>query len=68
MSFQTGAGGTSLAVAAELKEIMKSKGVVGSFAAGGVTGYIVEMLEEGLFRNIFDVQCFDLRADRILQR
>lgn len=62
MSFQTGAGGTSLAVAAELKEVMKNKGVVGSFAAGGVTGYIVEMLEEGLFRSIFDVQCFDLRA------
>lgn len=34
ISFQTGAGGTSLAVAAELKEIMKSKEVVGSFAAG----------------------------------
>lgn len=62
MSFQTGAGGTSLAVAAELKEVMKSKGIVGSFAAGGTTGYIVEMFEEGLFRNIFDVQCFDLRA------
>ncbi|WP_035292437.1 citrate lyase subunit alpha [Clostridium sp. KNHs214] len=61
-SFQTGAGGTSLAVAAELKEIMKKEEVVGSFAAGGVTGYIVEMLEEGLFRNIFDVQCFDLKA------
>lgn len=62
LSFQTGAGGTSLAVAAELKEIMKAKGVVGSFAAGGVTGYIVEMFEEGLFKNIFDVQCFDLKA------
>jgi citrate lyase subunit alpha/citrate CoA-transferase len=62
MSFQTGAGGTSLAVAAELKEIMKEKGIVGSFAAGGITGYIVEMLEEGLFRNLFDVQCFDLKA------
>jgi len=62
MSFQTGAGGISLAVAAELKEVMKSKAVVGSFAAGGITGYIVEMFEEGLFRSIFDVQCFDLRA------
>lgn len=62
MSFQTGAGGTALAVAAELKEIMKNEGVVGSFAAGGTTAYIVEMLEEGLFRNIFDVQCFDLKA------
>ncbi|MBE6069424.1 MAG: citrate lyase subunit alpha [Clostridium lundense] len=62
LSFQTGAGGTSLAVAAELKEIMKAKGVVGSFAAGGITGYIVEMFEEGLFKNLFDVQCFDLKA------
>lgn len=62
LSFQTGAGGTSLAVAAELKDLMKEKGVVGSFAAGGITGYIVDMLEEGLFRNLFDVQCFDLKA------
>ncbi|WP_141694263.1 citrate lyase subunit alpha [Desulfosporosinus sp. BG] len=62
MSFQTGAGGTSLAVAAELKNIMKREGVVGSFAAGGITGYLVEMLEEGLFQALFDVQCFDLEA------
>jgi citrate lyase subunit alpha/citrate CoA-transferase len=62
MSFQTGAGGTSLAVAAEVRKLMKEKGVVGSFAAGGVTGYIVDMLNDGLFRNIFDVQCFDLKA------
>lgn len=62
LSFQTGAGGTSLAVAAEVRKIMKAKGVVGSFGAGGVTGYIVDMLNDGLFRNIFDVQCFDLKA------
>lgn len=62
LSFQTGAGGTSLAVAAELKDLMKKENVVGSFAAGGTTGYIVDMLEEGLFKNILDVQCFDLKA------
>ena len=62
MSFQTGAGGTSLAVAAELKNFMKKENIVGSFAAGGVTGYIVDMFKEGLFRNIFDVQCFDMPA------
>ena len=62
MSFQTGAGGTSLAVAAELKEIMQRDDVVGSFASGGVTGYLVEMLEAGLFKTLFDVQCFDLKA------
>lgn len=61
-SFQTGAGGTSLAVAAFLKETMKKKGVIGSFAAGGITGYIVDMYKEGLFRGLFDVQCFDLEA------
>ncbi|EET85278.1 Citrate CoA-transferase, partial [Clostridium carboxidivorans P7] len=62
MSFQTGAGGTSLAVAENLKEIMRDKKVTGSFAAGGITGYIVDMFEEGLFTHIFDVQCFDLKA------
>ena len=62
MSFQTGAGGTSLAVAAELKDIMQREGVTGSFASGGVTGHLVEMLEAGLFQALFDVQCFDLKA------
>ncbi len=62
MSFQTGAGGTSLAVAVEMKDIMKAKGIVGSFASGGITGYIVDMYKEGLFKSIFDVQCFDLEA------
>ncbi|WZL72732.1 citrate lyase subunit alpha [Clostridiaceae bacterium 35-E11] len=61
-SFQTGAGGTSLAVAACVKESMKKKGIKGSFAAGGITGYLVEMLEEGLFEGLLDVQCFDLKA------
>lgn len=62
LSFQTGAGGTSLAVAQELKDIMKNEGIKGSFASGGITGYIVDMYEEGLFQNLFDVQCFDLKA------
>ncbi|CAB1262610.1 citrate lyase, citrate-ACP transferase (alpha) subunit [Clostridiaceae bacterium BL-3] len=62
MSFQTGAGGTSLAVAAELEKMMKERNIVGSFASGGITGYISNMLDEGLFKNLFDVQCFDLKA------
>ncbi len=62
MSFQTGAGGISLAVAAEVRNLMKSKNIVGSFAAGGITGYIVDMYKDGLFKALFDVQCFDLNA------
>jgi citrate lyase subunit alpha/citrate CoA-transferase len=61
-SFQTGAGGISLAVAAELSRIMARDGIQGSFAAGGVTGMLCQMLEDGLFRAVMDVQCFDQRA------
>ena len=62
MSFQTGAGGTSLAVADEVKKIMVERGIKGSFASGGITGYFTSMLEEGLFEYLEDVQCFDLDA------
>jgi citrate lyase subunit alpha / citrate CoA-transferase len=61
-SIQTGAGGVSIATAMYVKQLMAERGVQGSFGAGGVTGTLVEMLEAGLFRNIFDVQCFDLKA------
>ncbi|MEJ8822776.1 citrate lyase subunit alpha [Variovorax humicola] len=61
-SFQTGAGGISLAVSQYVQTAMRERKVQGSFGAGGVTGYLVDMLEEGLFRSLFDVQCFDLRA------
>ena len=61
-SLQTGAGGISIATSLFVRELMQQRSVVGSFGAGGVTGTLVDMLEAGLFRNIFDVQCFDLRA------
>jgi len=61
-SFQTGAGGTSLAVAKYLKDRMIATNTKGSFASGGITGYLVDMLEEGLFAELYDVQCFDLKA------
>lgn len=61
-SFQTGAGGISLAVAAAVKEVMLERKIRGSFASGGITAAIVDMLHAGLFRALFDVQCFDLFA------
>lgn len=61
-SFQTGSGGTSLAVADLVRRMMREKKVKGSFGCGGITGYFVDMLEEGLFESLFDVQCFDLKA------
>ena len=61
-SFQTGAGGASLAAAKFLKEIMLREGIQGSFGLGGITGYMVDMLREGCFKTLMDVQCFDLTA------
>lgn len=61
-SFQTGAGGASLAVAKYLKELMLKDNIRGSFGMGGITGYLVDMLEEGCFESLVDVQCFDLSA------
>ena len=61
-SFQTGAGGASLAAAKFLKDIMLRDHIHGSFGLGGITGYLVDMLNEGCFESLMDVQCFDLRA------
>ena len=61
-SFQTGAGGASLAAAKFLKEIMLREGIQGSYGLGGITGYMVDMLKSGCFRSLMDVQCFDLDA------
>ncbi len=61
-SFQTGAGGASLAAAKFLKDIMLEKNIRGSFGLGGITGYMVDMLKAGCFERLLDVQCFDLAA------
>ena len=61
-SFQTGAGGASLAAAKFLKEIMLRDGIQGSYGLGGITGYMVDMLKAGCFQRLLDVQCFDLDA------
>lgn len=61
-SFQTGAGGASLAAAKFLKDVMLREQIKGSFGLGGITGYMVDMLNEGCFESLLDVQCFDLKA------
>ena len=61
-TMQTGAGGTSLAVASYVRRIMEEKNIKGNFATGGITGYFVSMLNDGLLNELWDVQCFDLDA------
>ncbi len=58
-SFQTGGGGASLAVNMMLRPILKEKGITMSFAIGGITKPMCELLEDGFVRTIVDAQCFD---------
>lgn len=67
-SFQTGTGGSALAVTRFLREKMLRKGIVASFALGGITAQIVSLHEEGLVKKILDVQSFDLDAVSSCQR
>jgi len=67
MSFQTGAGGASLATAMYVKEKMINKKISGSFGLGGITEFFVNMLQIGLFKTLIDVQCFDIAAVKSLR-
>jgi len=66
-SFQAGAGGTTLAFAIYLAELMRSEGVTARFARGGSTQHMVEMLDEGLIEYILDGQTFDLDGVRSMR-
>lgn len=66
-SFQAGAGGTALAFAIYLRDMMKDAGVKARFIRGGSTKYLVEMLEEGLTDYILDGQTFDLDGVRSMR-
>ncbi|NCE99731.1 citrate lyase subunit alpha [Emergencia sp. 1XD21-10] len=61
-SFQTGAGGASLAAAKYLQDIMLARSIKGSYGLGGITSYMVDMMKSGCFKALLDVQCFDLGA------
>jgi len=58
-SFQTGAGGISLAITKFLGEMMEAEGIKASFVNGGITSFAVELLHKGLTRVLLDGQVFD---------
>jgi citrate lyase subunit alpha/citrate CoA-transferase len=66
-SFQAGAGGTSLAFAVYLREMMKAAGVKARFIRAGSNKHLVAMLEQGLTDYILDGQTFDLEGVRSMR-
>lgn len=61
-SFQTGAGGSSLATTVFLKQYMKKANIKCGWAMGGVTEPIVNLFKEGYVNKVLDDQSFDLAA------
>lgn len=59
-SFQTGAGGASLAVNRMIRPVLEEKGMKISFAIGGITKPMCDLLDDGFVENIVDTQAFDL--------
>ncbi len=66
-SFQAGAGGTSLAFAIFLRDMMREQNIKARFVRGGSNKYLVDMLEEGLTDYILDGQTFDLDGVRSMR-
>lgn len=62
LSFQSGAGGYSLGAVPHIGSAMKSNGIVADFISGGITAAHVEIVQKGLAKKIWDVQCFDQAA------
>lgn len=61
-SFQTGAGGPSLAVNRFIEPLMHERGIRMRWAIGGITGSICELMDKGLVDAILDTQDFDVAA------
>lgn len=65
-SCQLGGGGASLTAAKFLREKMDKKNIKGSFGIGGATGIFTQMLADGLFKALYDIQTFDTAAAKSL--
>lgn len=65
-SFQTGAGGPSLAVNRFIENHMRAKNITMDFALGGITNSICQLVDKGLVKHLLDTQDFDQGAIRHL--
>ncbi len=61
-SFQTGAGGPSLAVNRFLEPLMRERGIKMGWAIGGISAPMVDLLNKGLVDMIVDAQDFDITS------
>lgn len=61
-SFQTGAGGASLAAAVKIKPYLDKEGIKMGWAMGGITEPLVDLLHEGYVKKLVNDQAFDIKS------
>jgi citrate lyase subunit alpha/citrate CoA-transferase len=59
MTFQSGAGGISLAVTKLLGEKLNEKNIIADYAIGGITRFLTDIYENGRIKTLYFGQCFD---------
>ncbi len=67
VSYQSGAGGTSLAITKMFIDYLAQQKLTASFFTGGITAHHVAALKKGLVKKLYDVQCFDEVAIKSLK-
>ena len=65
-AFQAGAGGISLALTKYIGDLFREKKMAASYANGGTTKYLVDMLHQGTLKTLVTGQAFDMAAVRSL--
>ena len=68
MTFQSGAGGISLAVTEYLGEVLEEKDITASFAIGGITKHLIDIYENGRIEKLYFGQCFDAESARYISK
>jgi citrate lyase subunit alpha/citrate CoA-transferase len=66
MTFQSGAGGISLAVTKYLGDFLEDNNVIASFAIGGITKHLIDIFEKGKIKQLYFGQCFDADSARYI--
>ena len=66
MTFQSGAGGISLAVTKYLGEKLDERNIIADFAIGGITKYLTDIYERGRIKKLYFGQCFDTKCSSYL--
>ena len=67
ISFQFGSGGIAISTANAIRTEMHQRKIIAGSAVGGMTGILIDMLQEGLIGEVYDPQTFDTSIIHVMK-